>query len=110
MGDNLYTNKWKKHSVKFKAFLESDKTVETFQLSKHELENPGNRSKSGYTFNLVLKNGVTVNNIGGSAVARDLRDYLVDSPFFKKLLKSKVLTVKLGIGYQLTLHKEIITK
>ena len=59
-----------------------------YQLSKHEFEAFGDREKAGYTFNLEIENGVAVNNIEGTAVARDLFSVLKTSKTALELMNN----------------------
>lgn len=45
------------------------------------------------------------NNVSGSAVARDLRDYLVESRFFRSLLQNKKVVIRLGKDFALRVEK-----
>lgn len=102
---HLYTNIWKSLSIEFKIFLEGTETEKTLQLDKNQFVLAGNRLKSGYAFNLLLKNGVASNNIGGSAVARDLFDYLDNNALFKKLLINKKIKISMSKEFVLLLKK-----
>lgn len=55
-------------------------------MSKHEFEAVGDREKAGYQFNLEFSQGKVINNISGSAVARDLRDIIYSDSFEKELI------------------------
>lgn len=55
-------------------------------MSKHEFEAVGDREKAGYQFNLEFSQGKVINNISGSAVARDLRDIIYSDSFAKELI------------------------
>ena len=102
---NLYTGIWRCQSVKIRDFLTGEKNKQVIQLDRSDFERAGNRVSSGYTFNLMLKNGRAVNNISGTAVARDLNDYLSDNKLFGKLLKDKEVKINLDSRFQLHLRK-----
>ena len=102
----LYTAIWRSNSVFFKNFLEGDEQYDSKQLDKNEFTTAGNRREGGYVFRLELHNGRTVNNIDGSAVARDLRDCLVDSSFFRNLLQNKKVEISMGKDFTLKIKKQ----
>jgi len=103
--ENLYTAIWRSNSTFFKEFLEGEKQNDSKQLDKNEFTSAGNRREGGYVFRLELENGQTANNVSGSAVARDLRDYLVDSSFFRNLLLNKKVLFRLGKDFILRVEK-----
>lgn len=79
----------------------ASKGEQTLQLQKYEFEVSGNRKDSGYTFTLEIVNGLVVNNISGSAVARDLYDILKGSEKVKSMLKETNFKITLGRDYLL---------
>ena len=103
--ENLYTAIWRSNSTFFKQFLEGDEQHDSKQLDKNDFTSSGNRREGGYVFRLELENGKTANNVSGSAVARDLRDYLVDSSFFRTLLQNKKVVFRLGKDFVLRVEK-----
>jgi hypothetical protein len=68
---------------------------QTQQLNRHDFISVGNRIQSGYTFLLSLKNGQVVNNISGTAVARDLAKVLQEDSPASNWLQTKHFVVKL---------------
>lgn len=102
---HLYTSIWRSNSTFFKQFLEGDKQQESKQLDQSAFKSAGNRREDGYAFKLELENGQTANNVSGSAVARDLRDYLIDSPFFRGLLQKKKVIIRLGKDFVMRIEK-----
>jgi hypothetical protein len=59
----------------------------------------GNRKR--YAFKLEIKMGKVINNITGSAVARDLADVLLPSLFQRKDLRTKHFVVRMGKDFYL---------
>lgn len=53
------------------AFEKNTNNTQQLSLSKTEFESTGNRDLSGYTFNLEIEHGKVINDISGTAVARD---------------------------------------
>jgi hypothetical protein len=74
------------------------------QLQRYEFEVSGNRKDSGYTFTLEIVNGLVVNNISGSAVARDLYDILKGSEKIKSMFKETNFRITLGKNYILKIR------
>jgi hypothetical protein len=100
---NLYYSLWRNHLND----IESKMSIATLAghsllLKKQEFETYGNRKASGYTFTLEIIHGRVVNNIKGSAVARDLYDILKGSEKAKSMFKEK--------NYKITLGKDYILK
>lgn len=77
---------------------------QTYALYKHEFEALGNRTQSEYSFNLEIKNGVVHNNIGGSAVARDLLEVLRNSVAAQQLMKEHFFKINLNNEFVLTIQ------
>lgn len=87
---NIYLPLWQKCKPVIVSKMKLATTgLQEYQLSKHEFEAIGNRSQSGYSFNLEINNGVVANNIDGSAVARDLFEVLRQSEAARELMKNK---------------------
>lgn len=77
---NIYVGLWKKYKPAIVALMKSAiDSSQYYQLSGHEFEALGNRESAGYSFRLEVRNGKALNNIGGSAVARDLLIVLKES-------------------------------
>jgi len=102
---NLYTGIWRSQSLKIRDFLTGNDQEQVIQLDRTEFERAGNRKGSGYTFNLMLENGRAVNNISGTAVARDLDEYLSDNKLFRDLLKDRKVKINLDSEFRLHLKK-----
>ncbi|WP_026896762.1 hypothetical protein [Daejeonella oryzae] len=97
---NLYYPLWLKYSPVFVMLLKKAVNgTETLSLNKNDFETLGDRKVSDYTFNLEIKNTKVINNISGTAVARDLYDVLVNNPKTKELLQDKHYKLSLGKEY-----------
>ena len=68
-------------------------TQTEIQLQKRYFDEVGNRNS--YSFNLEFKNGKVANNIGGSAVARDLARVMQNDTDMKALLKGKHVKIRI---------------
>lgn len=102
---NIYNLLWQKYrpviiSKLKQALIES----QDYQLSKHEFEAIGDRTNSGYSFNLEIKNGVLQNNIDGTAVARDLFEVLKSSETAKELMKDNYFKINLTKDFTLKIQ------
>lgn len=70
---NIYLPLWRKYKPAIQALMKAAlQAPQEYQLSAHEFKAIGERPKSGYAFNLEIENGKVINDISGSAVARDL--------------------------------------
>jgi hypothetical protein len=80
-----YLNLWGKYRDLIKDNLKSSFIKQSLQLNSSEFVQVGNRTS--YAFNLEYINGVVVNNIVGSAVARDLAKVLDGSAEIQEIIK-----------------------
>ena len=62
-------------------------------LKKEVLELCGNRKKSGYNFKITFINGKVQQKLESSAVARDLRDVLLEIARFRELSICKTVDI-----------------
>ena len=74
-----------------------------FKLNITDFESAGDRGKSGYTFNITMENGKVINNISGSAVARDLFEALKSDELIKTMLLDKHVKISVGKSFMLTI-------
>lgn len=81
-----YTDLWTKQRTSIKDKLNNVIVKQSIQLNSEDFNKAGNRSD--YTFNLEFVNGIVSNNIGGSAVVRDLAQVLENSSEIKEILKT----------------------
>lgn len=75
-----------------------------YQLSRHEFEAIGDRLNSGYSFNLEIGNGTVINNIEGTAVARDLFEVLKQSNIARELMQNNYFKINLAKNFILTIQ------
>lgn len=102
---HLYSDIWKSQSVAFKNFLETDVHRAEVQLREQDFQRASIRGRKSFSFNLVLENGKASNNISGSAVARDLEEYLTEHVLFRKLLADKHVKINLTGDFMLQMQK-----
>lgn len=86
------------------AIDESVKQKQSIQLSKEDFKHVGKRDS--YSFNLEFLNGVVANDIGGSAVARDLARILVQSETINTILKDMHVKFRMDKGFILWISKQ----
>lgn len=95
----LWGNIVKNNLEKFK----NPGTGTSIQLSESDFEAVGNRKS--YRFNLELSDGMCVNNIGGSAVARDLYAVLDLSGALKKIFGQGYYKINMDKNFILHINK-----
>ncbi|MCX6305491.1 MAG: hypothetical protein NT040_11035 [Bacteroidetes bacterium] len=71
----------------------------SIQLSQEDFKKVGNRQS--YSFNLEFSDGVVANDIGGSAVARDLARVLEQNPGIAQKMKGRHLKFNMDKGFTL---------
>ena len=101
-----YSNYWKTilPSIKEKMKKSDSYGFSKIQLSQRKFEQLGDRKR--YSFNLQF-NGVEVtNNIGGSAVARDLAKVMKDDSETRKLLMNARYNIKMDQSFVLKIYLE----
>jgi hypothetical protein len=82
-----------------KAIDESVVRRVSIQLSREDFKKVGNRQS--YSFNLEFSDGIVANDIGGSAVARDLARVIEQNSGIVQKLKGKHLKINLDKGFTL---------
>jgi hypothetical protein len=103
--EGKFLHVWMKYDKVLRLLLKkTDIENQTLQLYKHEFENRGHRSKSGYEFNLEMNNGRTVNLLKTPAIARDLAQILNNNTATKDWLKER--NIKFSMGESLVLQLE----
>lgn len=100
-----YTDLWTKQRESIKDKLNSITiTKQSIQLNSEDFNRVGNRSN--YSFNLEFENGIVSNNIGGSAVARDLAKILENSKEIKEILKTRYYKLNMDKGFCLWIERK----
>jgi hypothetical protein len=104
--EGKYSHLWMKYSAVIRVLLKNtDVESQKLQLFKHEFENGGHRSVSGYVFSLELINGKVVNKVSTTSVAGDLVKVLVDNTQIKNILKERSVKISMEKTFQLQLEK-----
>ncbi|SHJ88832.1 GIY-YIG nuclease family protein [Epilithonimonas mollis] len=93
-----YVHIWQQYSDEIHKALKSNIIQNTIQLDRGLFEKVGNRKS--YSFRLQYSEGKVSNNIGGSAVARDLDYFLTRSK-----IETKTVIIKLRKDFVLTITK-----
>ncbi|MBK7566191.1 MAG: hypothetical protein IPI31_00035 [Bacteroidetes bacterium] len=99
---NIYIPLWQKYKPVILTMMR--KALDTpceYQLSKYEFEAIGERIKAGYAFKLEFANGRVINNIEGTAVARDLVQVLKASNTANILLKENNYKINMGKDFKI---------
>lgn len=98
-GKELYVEIWREYLPIILSAIKSKHG--TMPLDRYLFESVGNRRISGYSFRLDIANGI-VPRKKGSAVARDLKKVLDESPDFKRLAnENKYITIRLNSDFEL---------
>ena len=98
--ENKYTTLWQEYINKINSSLVQSDKPQLIQLDNKLFSQVGNRKS--FAFNLEYKNGIVNNNIGGSAVARDLDKVISKSQAIKDTLK--VGHYKINLDKEFALH------
>jgi len=101
-----YIDLWTKKRNRIEEKLKVAAIEQSIQLNYEEFENVGDRAKNNYTFNLEFNNGTVCNNVGGSAVARDLAKVLENSENIRELLKTGHYKFNLDRNFNLWIKKK----
>lgn len=111
MEERKYLQTWKKYIPVIRLYLKkSVNEDQQFKLNITDFESAGDRGKAGYTFNLQMENGKVINNISGSAVARDLFELLKADEVIKAFLQDKSVKISVGKSFMLTIRSGHISK
>jgi hypothetical protein len=104
--EGKYSHLWMKYSAVLRVLLKkTDKENQKLQLYKHEFENGGHRSVSGYVFSLEMVNGKVVKKVSTTSVAGDLVRVLADNIEIKNLLKERSVKFSMEKSFELQLEK-----
>lgn len=99
-----YTSLWKKWlpiiNIQLKKSLNE---IQLIELNKIDFIAVGDRDKSGFTFNLEIEKGKVINDISGTAVARDLYRVLINDLKTKDYMKDKKIKLSMGKDFILKL-------
>ena len=98
---NLYASLWNKYRpVILKLMREAERDPQQYKLSPHEFKAVSQREKGGYSFLLEAAHGKALNNIRGSAVAKDLLYVLQQSETASQLMTQAT--------YELSMDKQFV--
>lgn len=100
---NAFTSLWNKYRpVILKLMAGAATEPQQYKFFAHEFKAVGERMKGGYSFSLEAAKGKAVNNIKGSAVARDLLQILQQSKTAVQLMSEA--TYELSMDKHFVLH------
>jgi hypothetical protein len=104
--EGKYSHLWMKYTAVIRVLLKkTDNENQKLQLYKHEFENGGHRSVSGYVFSVELNNGKVVNKISSTSVAGDLVQVLTNNTEIKNWLKDRHVKLSMQKSFELQLEK-----
>ena len=104
MEERQYLTTWKRYLPVIRLHIKKSFNEEqAFKLNITDFESAGGGAKSGYTFNIQMENGKVINNISGSAVARDLYEALRGDDAIKAMLQDKAVKISVGKSFMLTI-------
>ncbi len=103
MEDRKYLTTWKRYLPVIRLHLKKS------LVEDQHFESAGDRGKSGYTFNITMENGKVINNISGSAVARDLYEALKSDDAIKAMLQDKHIKISVGKSFILSIKTSHIS-
>ena len=98
---NLYYGLWRKWLAVIAMKMKHP--PQQFSMNQTEFEMVGNRPSAGFAFNLEIDRGRVVNNIDGSAVARDLRDILLANDKTREMLNTGAFKFSLSGTFVFTI-------
>ena len=96
MGNMQYTDLWEKYRPVIIKLIKDGGGQ--YPLYKGEFEQRGNRAR--YSFSMTVEDG-KVPELGGSAVARDLKTVLDGSVSFRKYSAGKTIEIRLTSSFTL---------
>jgi len=102
MGADKYVELWQTNIslIKEKLIVATEKQF--IQLNPDDFDKVGNRKK--YSFNLEYIDGKVINNINGSAVARDLAKVLGSSTEIKSILAKGYFKINMDQKFRLCVY------
>jgi hypothetical protein len=110
MEERQYLTTWKRYLPVIRLHLKKSLNEEQqFKLNIQDFESAGDRGKSGYIFSITIENGKVINNVGGSAVARDLFEVLKSDEAVKAILQDKNVKISVGKAFMLTIKTTYIS-
>jgi len=99
----LYLSIWRSYLPQIVKAILVTEIMNKIQLDGQLFKKAGDRKS--YSFNLEIKNGRIDNNIGGSAVARDLETIITGSDHVKKLISEIHMKINMDDKFLLNVKK-----
>src|ERR1700712_667769 len=111
MEERKYLTTWKRYIPVIRLHLKKSLVEEQqFKLNIQDFESAGDRGKSGYTFSITMENGRVTNNIGGSAVGRDLYEKLKSYEAIKAMLQDRAIKISVGKSFLLSIKNTHVSE
>lgn len=102
MTKDLYTAVWQKALPDLLDLFQIRSDTCSIALDRSAFQHAGNRKS--YAFRLELLDGKCINDITGSAVARDLDNLIRNNQQAQKLLKGQHVAISLGRSFRITMQ------
>ena len=102
-----YTHIWEQHVCKRVLKVLSSNGSDKWSLSSELFKEVGNRKVAGYNVSVIFINGKCSQQLGGSAVARDLRDVIANaaqSSQYHHLFSGKTIIMKMGKSFDFSVE------
>lgn len=98
-----YSSFWNQLLPEIEEMLENCESPRSIQLEKKSFDQLGNRSS--YSFNIQYAQGKVANNLGGSAVARDLNGEIHGSMSIRSILKEGNYKINMDSAFALWVRR-----
>ncbi len=110
MSNQGYASLWNKYRPAIlQLMLSAEKGPQEYKFFKHEFK-ALNPKEKGYTFTLEAHQGKAVNDIKGSAMAKDLLYVLAESPKASELMDTHIFEFSLDKQFLLHIVKHDVTE
>ncbi|GAB1446863.1 MAG: hypothetical protein KF860_00015 [Cyclobacteriaceae bacterium] len=110
MSNQGYASLWNKYRPAIlQLMLAAEEGPQEYKFFKHEFK-AINPKEKGYTFTLEAHQGKAVNNIKGSAMAKDLLYVLAESPKASELMETHIFEFSMDKQFMLHIIKHDINE
>jgi hypothetical protein len=79
--------------------------LQEFAIDRFDFANTSSNKNAAFSFSLEFKNGVTMNSMKLTAVAREFAAAINENPTAKEMIKSGHFTFKMGSKFIMTIEK-----
>jgi|SRR5450432_290321 hypothetical protein len=104
MNEGSFLALWTKYLPVIRILLKrSINEEQQVSLGKMELQSVDNRKNANYSFNMAITKGKVENNIGTTAISKDLFYVLSQDSMVSSFMNDKSITIQMTRAAQLTL-------